>query len=413
MPSRRWAALVLLLCASGAASSGQKAASSLESLYAAHEWAELGRALEGTQGHALYEGAVAAVFNDPRAEGLLSSVAQSSSPRDQAYEAHEWLSHLYLRNGQYRRLTAIMEKRWAAFPGKSEEKGERATMAVFQGLPDQRGVAESPTTFRHDGSIFLPTTIEGGAARYFFDTGAWLSCMSESEAKRLGLTIRATEGSLGTSTGASVGLRTTVAKEVIVGNARFADVSFAVFPDDQEPWSVLPPGQRGILGIPILLGLRRLRWSQDGTVTVGLGPGAVDPRKANLFFDDDHLIAAVSSQKERVLMTLDTGAETTDLYGGFARRFARLLKRSGKKETNEVRGVGNAQTFESITLPELRFEVGGADVALRPAHVLLKSIGAKRTLGNLGLDLLKQALSFQIDFGAMTLELEPTSEHAR
>jgi hypothetical protein len=148
-------------------------------------------------------------------------------------------------------------------------------------------------------------------------------------------------------------------------------------------------------------------------VTVGLAPGSLDPRKANLFFDDDHLFAVVGTQKERVLLTLDTGAETTDLYEGFARRFATLLERSGKKESKEVRGVGNAQTFESITLPELRFEVGGADVALRPAHVLLKSIGAKRCLGNLGLDLLKQAFAFQIDFDAMTLELEPMSEHAR
>jgi predicted aspartyl protease len=403
----RVAAVVFLLStASAAAPPGPRA--SLEALYGAHDWAALARALDGTEGPALYQGALAEVFNEPGAEGLLSAVAQSASwPPGQVYDAHEWLSHLYLRNGQYRRLTAIMEKRWAAFPGKSEEAGERATLAVFRGLPDQRGGAEGPTALHHDGSIFLPLAVEGGSARYFFDTGAWLSCMSESEAKRLGLTIREGGGSVGTSTGATVGLRTTVAREVTVGSARFADVTFAVFPDDQEPWSILPPGERGLLGMPILLGLRGLRWSQDGTVTVGLAPGAPDRRKANLSFDDDHLIAAVGFQKERVLLTVDTGAETTDLYEGFAQRFATLLQKSGKKEAKEIRGVGHAETFESISVPDLRFEIGGMGTALRPAHVILKAIGAKHSLGNMGLDLLKQARAFRIDFGAMTLELEP------
>jgi predicted aspartyl protease len=233
--------------------------------------------------------------------------------------------------------------------------------------------------------------------------------MSESDAKRLGLTIREGAGLVGTSTGASVSLRTTVAREVTVGSARFADVTFAVFPDDQEPWSILPPGQRGILGMPILLSLRRLRWSQDGTVTVGLASGVLDRGKANLSFDEDHLIASVGFQKERVRLTVDTGAETTDLYEGFARRFAALLQKSGQKEAKEIRGVGHAETFESIAVPELRFEIGGVDTVLRPAHVILKSIGAKHSLGNMGLDLLKQAPAFEIDFGAMSLKLEPKS----
>ena len=106
-------------------------------------------------------------------------------------------------------------------------------------------------------------------------------------------------------------------------------------------------------------------------------------------------------------MTLDTGAETTDLYEGFGQRFASLLEKSGRKGSREVRGVGHSESFDSITVPEVRLEVGGLGTALRPAHVLMKSIGAKPSVGNVGLDLLKQARAFRIDFGAMTLQLEP------
>ncbi len=378
-----------------------------KALYDAHEWVELHNALQKVKGPTIYRGAVAAAFNDPRAESILRSVIQSAPHSAHAYEAYELLSHVYLRTGQYRRLISVMEERWAAFPNQGKVQEERKGMASFRGLPDQGGGKPQISTLQHDGTIFIPISIHGLSARYFFDTGAWLSCMSESEAKRLGLTIHEAAGTLGTSTGLRIGFRTAVAGELKVGNMHFKNVSFAVFPDDQEPWSGLPPSQRGILGIPVLLAFRALRWSQDGTVLIGLKPGRLDPRQSNLFFDDDHLVIAAGFQQRKILVTLDTGAVGTDLYGPFAKEFASLLNESGKKGSTEVRGVGHTEKFDSITVPELRFQIGGLDTVLRPAHVLLKQIGAKCCVGNLGLDLLKQGRAFKIDFGAMTLALEP------
>jgi predicted aspartyl protease len=72
--------------------------------------------------------------------------------------------------------------------------------------------------------------------------------MSQSEAKRLGLTIRESPGTLGTSTGERVGFHTAGAREVAVGGIRFRDVSFAVFQDTEAPWSALPSGRRGRSG---------------------------------------------------------------------------------------------------------------------------------------------------------------------
>jgi hypothetical protein len=162
-----------------------------------------------------------------------------------------------------------------------------------------------------------------------------------------------------------------------------------------------------LLGIPVIIGFRTLRWSQDGTVEIGKPSASFAPPEANLFFDDDHLVIAAGLGQRTVLATLDTGALTTDLYEAFAKEFASLLSASGKKDTTEVRGVGHAESFDSITLPEVRFRIGHVDTTLRPAHVLLKQIGAKCCAGNLGLDLLQQGRAFRIDLGAMRLDLEP------
>jgi len=348
-------------------------------------------------------------FNqDPqRTEKMLYSVIASAPRSQQAYEAYEWLTHLYFYRGQYRNLISVMERRWAEFPNKKDRGQEKAAVDGFRALPNQILEPSEPSILKHEsGSIFIPLSINGGTASYFFDTGAWISSISESEAKRLGLAIRESSGALGNSSGTHVGFRTAVAKELAVGKIRFKDVSFAVFPDNQEPWSTLPPGRRGLLGIPILVGFGVLRWSRADTVEIGDKPGNFDIRRSNLAFDNDHLVLKATVEGKEIRATLDTGAETTDLYKPFADAFASLLKEKGKKSSTEVRGVGHAQTFESVTMPELAIGIGGANVLLSPAHVLLQSIGANCCVGNFGMDLLQQTSAFKIDFGAMTLQIE-------
>src|SRR6202022_3579524 len=108
-----------------------------------------------------------------------ASVIKSAPHSDQAYEAHDWLIHLYLRSGAYRRLISHVDDRWAAFPDKPEREQERTALAPFRGLPDQINGKRRQSILRHEnGEIFIPLVIDGTPATYFFDTGGWLSCMS-------------------------------------------------------------------------------------------------------------------------------------------------------------------------------------------------------------------------------------------
>jgi len=115
-------------------------------------------------------------------------------------------------------------------------------------LPDQKVETARPSVLPVSESVWVPVTINKLPAEYFLDTGA-VPAMSESEAKRLGMTILDTDGTTGTSTGQRVGFRTAVARQLTVGGTKFTDVSFLVFPDDQQPWANLPPTRRGLLGV--------------------------------------------------------------------------------------------------------------------------------------------------------------------
>ena len=147
-----------------------------------------------------------------------------------------------------------------------------------------------------------------------------------------------------------------------------------------------------------------LRWAQDGTVRIGEEPAPFDVRRANLMFDNDHLAVRVQMQGRTVFGAVDTGAEGTDLFREFAVQFPSIVE-SGKTGSTEVRGVGGAESYASVTLPAITFELGGVRTILRSPNVLMNR-GIRSYVGNFGLDVFRQGRAFTFDFTAMRLELE-------
>jgi len=241
----------------------------LTALYDAHSWFDL-RGKLGGGNPALYRGAVAAVFAQrDEAERLLRPIINNTPQSEQAFQAYEFLAHLYIQTGQYARLAADMERRLKDFPARTELQRDQAALRPLLALPDQVTARTGFAVLKHDGGLFSPMSINGKPAAYFFDTGAGVSAMSESEARRPGMTIQNDTGKMGTSTGQQTSFRTAVAAELKWGVVELRNVSFAVFRDDQEPWKDLPEGRRGLIGIPALLAVQRIRWSRDGMLEVG------------------------------------------------------------------------------------------------------------------------------------------------
>jgi predicted aspartyl protease len=378
----------------------------LDGLYRARRWFEL-RAAVTSKSPTLLRGAVDAAFNDPAQERLLREIIRSDAPLDVVDDAYAWLSQLYLRSGQYARFVRNYADWAAACPSSTALRGEKGGVDEFRGRPDQVNERRRAAVLRHDTDSFsLPLSINGRSDEFLFDTGAWQSIVTEAEAKKLGLKVGDETHVLVGASGLPTTFRTAVAKDVIVGGTRFHDVSFGVI----APHDVGLPAdaEGGIVGMPILLALGRIRWVRDGSVAVGGAspPARVEP---NLVFDRHRLLLAVDVLGKRVMTTLDTGASTTDLNANFADAFRDVVDRSGRKGTASITGAGGTSTFESVELPELAFAIGLSRVSLRPASVTLQRIriiGGDCCVGNVGHDLLAQTPAFSIDFSTMTLRLE-------
>ena len=405
----------LLLGLSSIPACSQQGSAQLKQLADEHRWSEL-RDTAATTNSTFYRAMAAAVFNEPGAEPLFRTAISQQPSSEEAYEAYDWLSNIYLKSGRYHSLETVMEARWAAFPNEQGNAREQAELAPLRGLPDQKNSQRTISVLPHDPqSLSVSLTINGNTAKFLFDDGADISSMSESEAKSLGMKISSASGAMHSMT-KDASFRMAVAKDVVIGKMLFRSVSFAVFPDNQEPWSLLPKNERGIIGLPIMVGMGNFAWSADGTIRVAEQSQSLEPQHSNLFFDGGKRpVVTANFQGTDVFMSLDTGAMTTDVYSGFARRFPEYLAQHGTKSTNEIRGIGGAETFEAIHVRDLPLTIGGQQVSLKPVSVMTEhETWRKWIVANLGKDLLMQTGGFRIDFGAMTLSLrEPLNPAKR
>jgi gag-polyprotein putative aspartyl protease len=360
-----------------------------------------------------YAAEVACAFNDTATcEERFKKVIASEPNSMAAKQVHHVLAYAAFREGRYGRAFREIDALLAIDPKDDDAKDTRPFFDALSHFPDQE-VQESETskeTVQMDGGK-LSLLINGRKASYFFDTGANLSTLSESEALRLGMEIKDVNAGGGSAdiNGNRVLFRVALANSLALGGIVLNNVAFLVASNERQPFVDMEPGQRGLIGLPVLRALGSIKWSRAGIVDVDRSPRRANMAAANLCFDDLSLIAEASFEQHELPFVLDTGATTTDLWPKFAGVAGDLIRKSGTRESQTVTGMGGSQKFDATSIPKVVLRLGGRSVTLQPAHILKTQQKAETRwfYGNLGIDLLGQAQDVAIDFRTMTLELDP------
>ncbi len=380
----------------------------LKNAYVANQVFALRDAISHSPASLFYRGAVEASLNSVRAaENDLRSVIQHDSHSDDAYEAHDLLGNMYFRNGMYHEgygeIVAALHER----PDASDARSMLSIFTALNALPKMVVVEAKPTSIDIEpGSISLPLKANGKELNFFFDTGAGISVMGESEAKELGILTKPVEGKVGDASGRGVsGLQLALVSDLRIGGLHLRDVPFLVIADTGEPWNHLPKRRHGIIGLPLLLAMHTIRWTPTGKFEFGFPAQPLDPGGCNMLFHNSNPVIDVVVESRHLDFTLDTGAVDTDLNPQFATALPALMK-SGTPEKRSIEGLGGSTENHSVLLPSVILEIGGKSVVLKPAHVFTDHGNGTWAAGNLGMDLLKQAHAFTLDFEAMTLRLQ-------
>jgi hypothetical protein len=404
-PAPTKASLRIATTVAGGVSNGS---ADLKGLYDAHRWFALREAIQKNDAPALYRGAVEAAFNQREmAERDLRKAIAAAPKSDDAFQAHEILAEMFFREGQCKEAVGEIDAMGLLRPKDHSEDGGKIFCDAVNDA-DQKVVQDSTATAHlqmRDGDM-LPVTVKGKQGYYGFDSGSSVSTMSESETRRLGLASAAAGTGAGTAL-RGVPIQAVVVPRLVIGNITLSDVAFAVFSDKQEPFTGLPEGERGILGLPVLLAMKSFRWAKQGSFEIHPAMARASGVRPNLCLEGVAPAVRIEYAGRELVFGLDTGADATTLYPKFAADFAELVRREGRRESRTGAGYDGTLTQTVTRLPEIALRVGGMDTILRPAEIVERPgpNAGVQFYGNLGMDVMGQAREVTVDFQRMTLTL--------
>jgi predicted aspartyl protease len=301
-------------------------------------------------------------------------------------------------------LAAAIRLTPEAEAGRADSENARAFLASLSGIAAQTVEFGPPVPIqarRNElGLWVVPVNINSQRSEWILDTGASLSTVTESEARRMGLAIREVHGFARGYTGAKNTARLAVAGEVGLGYARLRNVVFLVLADEALRISPLQYQIQGILGLPALRALGCVDLSSKGELT--LNCGAKPPQgRPNFFFDGLTPIVQVLHLGHSLQMALDTGSRATVLYPSVRDALAQWERHQlTSPGAAGFAGGGGSVQVQASTVPSIQLEIQGRPVFLEGIKLLTQALGGPGVRdGILGIDAFGGG--FRLDFRAM------------
>src|SRR4051794_1313742 len=221
------------------------------------------------------------------------------------------------------------------------------------------------------GTWNVPVEVNGESGDWIFDTGANMSAITQSEARRMKLVVRETTTYVSGSTGKKNPLHLAVANDVHFGGSRFNNVVFLVLEDQSLYIAPLKQQINGILGLPVIRALGSVSMTPEGLVRIeAAAPAQHD--QPNLFFQELTPMVAAAHNGHELQIFLDTGNNTTFLYPS-SRQTLSLTERSHlKKKKEQMGGAGAVTKRTTEVIPSLRFEILGREIELKALSLVAK-----------------------------------------
>jgi predicted aspartyl protease len=216
--------------------------------------------------------------------------------------------------------------------------------------------------------IRIPVKVNGAEGKFVMDTGANLSTLSESQAKKMGVKILDANFGVTSSSRSSVDSKLGVADQVEIGNVTFRNVIFIILPDKSLSFLGGLYKIKGIIGLPVIAQLgevqiEKKRIFSPATETVS--------DLHNFGLNGNTPFANVNFYGAWHAYIFDTGAATSILGTNFNTTYSDSLK-NFKESTSKVGGAGGVQTISILKITNLHYDFGSQKGMLKRATLQLK-----------------------------------------
>jgi predicted aspartyl protease len=278
---------------------------------------------------------------------------------------------------------------WSALAGRPPQTVEVPATTTLPIIRDKAGL---PNLAVRADTVSVP---------FIFDTGANLSTVTESTARRLGMQLLEGTIEVGSITGTTVASRLALCPELHLGAIRIRHAVFLVMPDSALAFPQIGFQIHGILGFPVIEALKEIQITRTGEFTVPATPSSFGEQ--NLALDFLNPVVRINGD----YYTFDSGATHTALYPKYYLKYRHLIE--GRYPESEVRlgGAGGSVALKGYRVP-FTARVSGQTVTIDSVQLFRESIRAEGSpfYGNIGQDLVKKFHRLTLNFESMFLKLD-------
>ncbi|EJL34178.1 retropepsin-like aspartic protease [Novosphingobium sp. AP12] len=354
----------------------------------------------------------AEIGGDPEARAIETWLRRhpNAPAAQRAMLAHRLCLNLGVLVGGERRVAACRLS--VELSGDAEDRSDLAIAEAFQNEPSvsATGSVTPPLARSKVGLSMIGVSANDTPSSWLVDSGAEISVVAESEAKKLNLRMVTGSAPIGTSTTIKVEGRFAMIDRLTIGTALIAHLPVLVLPDAMlrlPDGNVLP----GILGLPALAAFHQVAWLDHGT---RLALGKTGPKvnqtsssvATRLYWDERGLGLALSTQKGVQGIFLDSGANASQLGVPALALLTPEQHASIFEEDGRVGGAGGTFVARRRKIPELDYMLAGTPLHAQKMDV---SSGASDN-GAIGNDVISQTAILALDFDVMTVEVKAAGQ---
>lgn len=366
-----------------------------------------------------FKGAVENKFNKPVESINLLRKFLDEKPlnKELVRESYSLLADNFVKTYRYKQaaetLKTILQKFSDTLDKEKKADYENVVKlwSALSKVPPQRTVFKGDSVIQGEKKIgfTIPVEIGGKTESMIFDTGANLSTVTETLARKLNLQIIEVQFDVTSITGEKIKARAGVAKELKLGNVIVENVIFIVFPDKALYIEPIKYQINGILGFPVIESLREITWTKDKKILIPQKTQKIGEQ--NLAMDGLFpLISGVFNGK-RLTFAFDTGADESSFYPPFYKAFENEILQNGESFTEKVTGVGGTKEIKAYLLKNLEMNFASRRSVFPKVAVLTEntSDSSKYFYGNIGRDLIGQFDEMTLNFETMNVSFESSS----
>lgn len=364
-----------------------------------------------------YKGLFANVCNNPKLSNLFLDSLKNSSIVN-SYELIRLKNDNYIKTFNYdlaystsRTLTKKFKKHFTKDELKDEINAQRIWQ-VLKGKPVQSISPFSSVTLvtikDKAGLITTSVSANGITSDFVFDTGAGISCITESSAKKMGMLILPDNKiSVKSFTGQENRVLIGIAPKINMGELTISNAIFLVYPDSAFTFANGAYVINGIIGFPIAKELGTITIEKD-QLTFSKSETRNQLEK-NFFVDQLRAIVMLTYKGQTFPFNFDSGAKTSEFNKSFYEVFKPNLDPIGQLKTVTSSGAGGQEvSSEVLIVKEQEIALGKTLIKMPLMEINRDDYGiyGKVNFGNIGQDVIGQFKKVTISFDHNYLKLE-------